>query len=73
MFGLEKKWAKAFEGLTLPQPSWYVSHHAFVASAFMSDFSQNFSSNFFVAPSTSGSGGGGFSGGGGGGGGGGSW
>lgn len=73
MFGLEKKWAKAFEGLTLPQPSWYVSHYAFVASAFMSDFSQNFSSNFFVAPSTSGSGGGGFSGGGGGGGGGGSW
>lgn len=76
MFGLEKKWAKAFEGITLPPPSWYSSNSSsFVPALFVADFSDNFSSSFFTAPTSSsgGSGGGGFSGGGGGGGGGGSW
>lgn len=73
LFGLEKKWMKAFEGITLPQPTWYSSSHGtFVPAVFISDFSNSFSSSFFSAPS-SGSGGGGSSGGGGGGGGGGSW
>lgn len=75
LFGLEKKWVKAFDGITLSQPKWYSSSHGtFVPAVFISDFSDSFSSSFFDAPSSgSGSGGGGFSGGGGGGGGGGSW
>ncbi len=74
MFGLEKKWVGAFEGIALPSPSWYSSGgSSFVPALFVSDFSNNFSSSFFTTASTGGSGGGGSSGGGGGGGGGGSW
>ncbi len=75
MFGFEKKWVKAFEGITLQQPRWYSSPNGnFVPAVFISDFSNNFSSSFFSTPSSSsGSSGGGLSGGGGGGGGGGSW
>ena len=75
-FKVEKEWAEVFEGITLPNPSWYEggSVSAFSAAAFTSDmgaFSSSFSSS--SASGTSGSSGGGFSGGGGGGGGGGSW
>lgn len=77
--GVEKEWAKIFEGLSVPQPSWYSdsSMTAFSAGAFagsMSSFSTASSSSLGSSPgSSSGSGGGGSSGGGGGGGGGGSW
>jgi len=84
VFGVVDKWAKTFEGLTLPQPKWYEGT-AFQAGAFnavafhstFSTFSSSMSSAVSAAPARSGSGsgfgGGGFSGGGGGGGGGGSW
>ncbi|MDD5098867.1 MAG: DUF2207 domain-containing protein [Candidatus Colwellbacteria bacterium] len=82
IFGLEKKWARAFEGITVPQPSWYSSSSpagiaggvSFSPSSFGSGFSSSFSSIFSSATGSSGgggSGGGGSSGGGGGGGGGG--
>lgn len=74
--GVEKKWAKQFEGIYIKQPFWYnggmvgplvitdfVSH--------ISNFSESFNAN--IMSGGIGSGGGGFSGGGGGGGGGGSW
>lgn len=81
IFGVEKKWAKAFESLNIQQPSWYASSagaHGFVGgtvagggfspSAFSSSFSSSFASAFH---SSTGGGGGGSAGGGGGGGGGG--
>ncbi len=78
-FGVTDKWAKTFEGMNLPAPTWYVGAHPglFVPT----DFARNVSSFGTVAssvhaPSSSsggGFGGGGFSGGGFGGGGGGSW
>lgn len=84
IFGVEKKWAKAFESLSMQSPSWYVissSNHesvgggfsggGFSSSAFSASFSSSFASAFSSSTSTSGSGGGGFAGGGGGGGGGG--
>ena len=81
VFGLTKKWAKAFEDLGL-QPdtsSWYVGPHAFTAMAFadsIDGFAVTTGGTLASTPASSGSsgfGGGGFSGGGGGGGGGGSW
>lgn len=71
---VEKEWAKAFEGITMPNPDWYEGGHlgAFSAATFTSDLS-SFSSSFSASSGTSGSSGGGSSGGGGGGGGGGSW
>ncbi len=71
---VEKEWAKAFEGITIPKPEWYdgASVSAFSAAAFTSDMSA-FSTSFSTSSGTSGSSGGGSSGGGGGGGGGGSW
>ena len=82
IFGVEKKWAKAFESLNLSQPSWYVgSAHTTGASLGSANsfsplnFSNSFSSSFTSAFSSSGAGGasagGGGAGGGGGGGGGG--
>ena len=82
IFGVEKKWAKAFESMHMSSPSWYVgSVHtagAFLGSASSfspMSFSNSFSSSFTSAFSSSGaggaSGGGGGAGGGGGGGGGG--
>lgn len=80
-FGVTDKWAKAFEGMNLPQPTWYVGAHPgmmFVPT----DFARNVSSfgamaGAVAAPSSKSGGGfsssGGFSGGGFGGGGGGSW
>lgn len=79
MFGLTKKWAKAFKGLDVNEPSWYSGHSAFNAIIFadaMTHASQEMSSVMASSPQSSGSsgfGGGGFSGGGFGGGGGGSW
>jgi uncharacterized membrane protein len=81
VFGLTRKWAKAFEDLGL-QPdtsSWYVGPHPFTALAFadsIDGFAVTTGGTLASTPAASGSsgfGGGGFSGGGGGGGGGGSW
>ncbi|MEI8174760.1 MAG: DUF2207 domain-containing protein [bacterium] len=74
--GVEKKWAKQFEGIYIPEPNWYHGNvvGSFVAMDFashMSGFSESFGNS--AMSGGSGSGGGGFSGGGGGGGGGGSW
>ena len=81
VFGLTRKWAKAFEDLGI-QPdtsSWYVGPHPFTALAFadsIDGFAVTTGGTLASTPAASGSsglGGGGFSGGGGGGGGGGSW
>jgi uncharacterized membrane protein YgcG len=81
VFGLTKKWAKAFEDLGI-QPdtsSWYAGSRAFTAVAFadsIDGFAVTTGGTLASTPAASGSsgfGGGGFSGGGGGGGGGGSW
>lgn len=80
--GVEREWAKQFEGIDLEAATtWYSSpHHHFtayyLASSLSSDFSSSVVSNFSPPSQSSSSGGfsgGGFSGGGGGGGGGGSW
>jgi uncharacterized protein (TIGR04222 family) len=81
VFGLTKKWAKAFEdlGLEPDTSSWYVGPHPFTALAFadsIDGFAVTTGGTLASTPASSGSsgfGGGGFSGGGGGGGGGGSW
>jgi uncharacterized membrane protein len=81
VFGLTKKWAKAFEdlGLAPDTSSWYVGPHPFTALAFadsIDGFAVTTGGTLASTPASSGSsgfGGGGFSGGGGGGGGGGSW
>lgn len=73
-FGVEKEWAKAFEGITIPDPSWYdggSGSHAFSAVGLtnsLGSFSTALASSGMSASS-----GGGSSGGGSGGGGGGSW
>ncbi len=78
-FGVTDKWAKAFEGMNLPAPTWYVgaTAGAFLPVNFAKSVSSFGTSAAAVhAPSSSGGGGfggGGFSGGGFGGGGGGSW
>ncbi len=83
IFGVEKKWAKAFESVNMPAPGWYggtaymagVSGPArlsgFSPSGFSQSLSSSFSSAFSTASGSSGAGGGGSAGGGGGGGGGG--
>jgi uncharacterized membrane protein YgcG len=85
VFGVEKKWAKAFDSIVKSEPAWYghartlntassVSAGAsnFSASTFSSSFSSSFSSAFSSSGAGGGgSGGGGSAGGGGGGGGGG--
>lgn len=79
VLGVEKLWAKEFEGMYTAQPEWYsdTSGAAFSTTHFISglgDFQTAAASTLGSAPGgSSGSGGGGFSGGGGGGGGGGSW
>ena len=79
-FGLEKRWARAFDGILTEPPQWYRARHGgpFRTSLFISDIgrmSQATSSTLRSAPrsssGSSGFGGGGFSGGGFGGGGGG--
>lgn len=77
--GVEKKWAKAFEGIYQDKPDWYVSPGGFRTfcpcsfSSSISSLTSSLASATFSAPRGSGVSGGGFSGGGGGGGGGGSW
>jgi len=85
MFGIERKWARSFEGMAVPSPAWYSGSatsfgaggavSGFSASSFSTGFSASFSSIFSTSSGSSsgsgGSGGGGSSGGGGGGGGGG--
>lgn len=88
IFGLEKEWAKEFEGVYSTPPSWYTDtygvssfSHSFTALSFTTDlgtFATQATYALTSAPagssgSSSGSSGGGSSGGGGGGGGGGSW
>ena len=75
--GVEEKWAKVFEGITIPKPDWYDGGDManFSALSFTRDigvFSGTLAANS-ASSGTSGSSGGGFSGGGGGRGGGGSW
>ena len=72
--GVEEKWAKVFEGITIPQPDWYEGGNiaAFSSGALTSDIGA-FSTALSTNSGVSGSSGGGSSGGGGGGGGGGSW
>jgi uncharacterized membrane protein len=77
VLGVEKAWAKEFEGIYTTPPSWYsgTSMHAFSATSFsdsLSSFNSYASSSMASSPG-GGSGGGGSSGGGGGGGGGGGW
>ena len=73
-FGVEEKWAKAFEDIYREPPTWYVGGTGpFNASSFshsISTMSNAASSSMSSSPSSSGSGGGGSSGGGSGGGGG---
>jgi uncharacterized membrane protein len=73
-FGVEEKWAKAFEGIYREPPNWYVGGTGpFNAASFshsISTMSSAASSSMSSSPSSSGSGGGGSSGGGSGGGGG---
>ena len=82
IFEVEKKWAKAFELMHMPQPSWYVgsvymtesslgSASSFSPLAFSNSFSSSFTSAFSSSGASGASGGGGGAGGGGGGGGGG--
>ncbi len=79
VLGVEKAWAKQFEGIYTQGPSWYSdpSGHAFSPIFFVNDmhsFSAGAAATLASAPGgSSGSGGGGSSGGGFGGGGGGSW
>lgn len=81
IFKIEKQWAKAFDGLNVVQPAWFVGAYGasgnasgmsgFSASSFASSFSASFSSSFASSGGSGASGGGGSAGGGGGGGGGG--
>lgn len=76
VFGLEKEWAKQFEGIYTQNPSWYFDPSGTVfAPALFTDSLKSFSSSVgsSFSSSSSGSSGGGSVGGGGGGGGGGSW
>ncbi len=82
IFGVEKKWAKAFEALNISPPSWYTgsaytagsslgSASSFSPSGFSNSFTSSFTSAFSSSGAGGASGGGGGAGGGGGGGGGG--
>ncbi len=73
-FGVEEKWAKVFEGITVPNPVWYdggsvSSFSAVNLTTSLGAFSTAFAASSGASPSS----GGGHSGGGSGGGGGGSW
>lgn len=74
-FGVEKRWAKAFEGITIPNPGWYdggVHAQTFNAVSLAQSLG-GFSTAFASSSGASASSGGGHAGGGSGGGGGGSW
>jgi uncharacterized membrane protein len=75
-FGVEGRWAKAFEDIYREPPGWYAGsgYHSFSATHFSSSMSTlSSSAGSTMSSSPSGSGGGGSSGGGSGGGGGGGW
>ena len=75
-FGVEKEWAKAFEGIIIPNPTWYDGGSGGVSTfnaVSLTNSVGGFSTAFATSSGTSASSGGGSSGGGGGGGGGGSW
>lgn len=77
-FGVEKEWAKTFEGITIPNPGWYDGGGSSMSTFNAVGLTQSLGgfSTAFAGTSASGSSassGGGSSGGGGGGGGGGSW
>ena len=74
-FGVEKKWAKVFEGITIPNPDWYDggTTGATFSTISLTESVGAFSSSFTGSAGISASSGGGVSGGGAGGGGGGSW
>ncbi|TAN57632.1 DUF2207 domain-containing protein [Patescibacteria group bacterium] len=75
--GVEKQWAKQFEGIYDQQPSWYQgsagAFNAVMFTSIMSDFSHSANSTMASSPGGGSGFSGGGSGGGGGGGGGGSW
>ncbi len=73
IFGVEKAWAKEFDGIYTQQPKWYSDRRMTMFSAIIFANSINNFSSFTNTAAASGSKGGGFAGGGGGGGGGGSW
>ncbi|MDI6778232.1 MAG: DUF2207 domain-containing protein [Patescibacteria group bacterium] len=82
VLGVEKEWAKQFEGMYNQQPDWYEDSSgrmfsAIILSSIVSDFSSTATAAMASQPSSAAGGGSGFSGGGGGGGfgggGGGSW
>jgi uncharacterized membrane protein len=82
VLGVEKEWAKQFEGIYNQQPDWYEDSsgrmfNAIILSSMISDFSSSAMTTMASQPSSAAGGGSGFSGGGagggGGGGGGGSW
>lgn len=73
-FGVEKQWAKTFEGITIPNPDWYNGGGLGTFNAVgLTQSLGGFASAFSGSTGTSASSGGGASGGGSGGGGGGSW
>jgi len=73
-FGVEKQWAIAFEGITIPNPGWYDGGSAgSFSAANLTTSLGGFSTAFAASSGASASSGGGSSGGGSGGGGGGSW
>ncbi|MCW1892504.1 MAG: DUF2207 domain-containing protein, partial [Candidatus Uhrbacteria bacterium] len=79
-FGVEEKWAKQFEGLDIPEPTYASGFHGNMNALLFVHAMGGFESSMaqaFTPPSNAGSGGSGFSGGGSGGGfgggGGGSW
>lgn len=74
-FGVEKQWAKTFEGITIPNPEWYADSHTGMEfnALSLSESLGAFSSAVASASTTGASSGGGSSGGGSGGGGGVSW
>lgn len=72
--GVENKWAKQFDGITIPEPNWYHGRPGtFSAMSFTHQLGMMNAAVSGFAGNRSASGGGGFSGGGSGGGGGGSW
>jgi len=85
VLGLEKRWAKKFESITIESPSWYMGSHSMMSAVAVSTMLSRCNSalsSSIAAPTKSSSGGhfggssfggGGFSGGGFGGGGGGAW
>ena len=72
-FGVEEEWAKVFEGITIPNPTWYDGNASTFSAVNLTNSLGGFSTAFASSSGSSASSGGGSSGGGGGGGGGGSW